>query len=83
MRQLAEIKRLNYPYFREALVEWANGFDFASVLNSNAYEDTYGRYILLAGVGHKRLVKNGSIQEIRELYAAKKTWLFGHLGYDL
>ena len=83
MRQLAEIKRSNYPYFTEVLVEWANRFDFASVLNSNGYEDTYGQYILLAGIGHKRLVKKGSIQEIRELYAAKKTWLFGHLGYDL
>lgn len=83
MRQIAHINRTDYPHFADALVKWSNQFEVASVLNSNAYSDVYGAYTLLAGLGSKRIFRNGSIQELRTFYNFKKTWLFGHLGYDL
>jgi len=83
VRQIAQIKRSEHPFFIDALVEWSTQFDMASVLNSNHYADTYGAYSLLAGIGSKRNLRNGSIQELRDFYTTKKTWLFGHLGYDL
>lgn len=83
MRQIAQIKRSKYPQFADALVQWANQFEMASVLNSNNYSDTYGVYTLLAGIGSKRSIRKGSLQEVRDFYNCRKSWLFGHLGYDL
>ena len=83
MRQIAQIKRSEYPQFTDVLVHWASEFDMASVLNSNNYSDTYGVYTLLAGIGSKRSIRNKGLQEVREFYNSRKSWLFGHLGYDL
>lgn len=83
MRQIAQINRTDYPHFADALVKWSTQFEVASVLNSNAYSDTYGRYTLLAGIGSRRMFGKGSVAELRSFYTSKRTWLFGHLGYDL
>ena len=83
MRQIAQILRSEYPHFTDVLVNWTQDFQHASVLNSNAYEDTYGVYSLLAGLGSKRILKSNDISELRSFYNQEQTWLFGHLGYDL
>tara|TARA_B110000046_G_scaffold28052_1_gene28777 strand:+ start:74001 stop:75272 length:1272 start_codon:yes stop_codon:yes gene_type:complete len=83
VRQIAQIKRSEHPLFSDALVDWSKHFDMASVLNSNHYADTYGVYTLLAGIGSKRSIRNSSLEEVRNFYNSNKTWLFGHLGYDL
>ena len=83
MRLIAHINRSDYPHFADALVKWSNQFEVASILNSNTYSDTYGAYTLIAGIGFKRIFRNGSIHELRAFYNSNKTWLFGHLGYDL
>jgi para-aminobenzoate synthetase component 1 len=83
VRQIAQIIRSQYPLFVDALVHWSNTFEVASVLNSNDYADHYGKYSLLAGIGSKRIIRDGGIREVRAFYKANKTWLFGHLAYDL
>lgn len=83
MRQIAQIKRSEYPHFTDALVKWASEYEHAAVLNSNNYVDTYGAYVLLAGIGSKRVLKSDNLKELKSFYNTTKSWLFGHLGYDL
>ena len=83
MKKIAQIVRSEYPNFIDALVNWADKFEHASVLNSNKYIDTYGDYTLLAGIGSKRILKSDDLNALRDFYKKDNTWLFGHLGYDL
>lgn len=83
MHLLTTIKSSDQLNFLRVLTHWANDFEYASVLNSNTYGDIYGKYLLLAGLGHKRVFSNNSIEELREFYKESQAWLFGHLSYDL
>lgn len=56
-----------------------------SFLNSNAYEDAYGKYDLLLALGAARIISAGenAFETLKEAHSEQPSWLFGHLLYDL
>lgn len=83
MNQYCTINREEYPHFLEELADWSMHFDYFSILNSNQYKDSYGKYEILAGFGAERILTTPSFESLASFHQEKKTWLFGHLSYDL
>jgi len=82
VQKVAEISRDENPHFLTKLATWAATFSHSAVLNSNNYNDKFGKFELLAGVGAVKILKNGSLLASRELATENRSWLFGHIGYD-
>lgn len=88
-RNFGKINKI--PAFKNLALKWASGFEVASLLDSNDYQnDPYHRYELLIGA---RPLESLSIQSpadgnaFEHLSAFREqnpdAWLFGFLSYDL
>lgn len=67
-------------------MHWADQFDVCCFLDSNGYEDKYGKFdfVLACGVSAECVGQVGtSLNELKVFKDMNKTWLFGFLGYDL
>lgn len=67
------------------LVDFAKQFSYTSILPSNAYDDQYGKYELIAAFGAYRIfqTEKDSFKELKSFYDSNHSWLFGHFSYDL
>lgn len=71
------------PQFRERLLLLTRQYNYATILDSNEYQNTpYKEYDLLAGFGAKSIIRSNRFYELAALIK-KGSWLFGYLGYDL
>ncbi len=71
------------PLFKERLLLLTRDYNYASILDSNNYQNTpYKEYDLLAGFGAKSIILSNRFSELEAL-SKKGCWLFGFLSYDL
>lgn len=71
------------PQFKERLLLLTRNYNYATILDSNNYENThYKEYDLLAGFGAKSIILSNRFSELEAL-SKKGCWLFGFLTYDL
>jgi len=72
--------------FKQKALQWAARFDVSCYLDSNGFNDVYGKYDLLiaAGAKHELKADAGSafnqLDQFRQQYPG---WLFGYFTYDL
>jgi para-aminobenzoate synthetase component 1 len=72
--------------FKEKAIRWADQFEYCCVLDSNGYADVYGRFDYLIAAGSRQAIdaaEGNAFEELKSLYEAHRTWMFGYLGYDL
>lgn len=69
---------------KEQLLQACSHFDYAMLLDSNKHQSPYSRFDWIAAIGHQEVLSasSESFQKLREL-RKKKTWLFGHLSFEL
>lgn len=71
------------PHFKERLLLLTEDYNYATILDSNNYQNTpYKEYDLLAGFGAKSIILSNRFSELEAL-TKKGSWLFGFLSYDL
>ncbi len=81
-RQIATypLQDLQYKELKKKMLNWVKPLSIFLFLDSNDYEDKYGRYECLLACGvEKSAYSLSSIQQIHDNY---KDWLFGHICYD-
>jgi para-aminobenzoate synthetase component 1 len=85
VQQFDNISLQEYPFIKESILEFSSRFKYTSLLQSNEYPDSYGKYEFLAAIGAERVLcsNENSFEQLRAFYEAKSSWLFGHLSYDL
>lgn len=85
VKQIKEISPAQKSSLPAKLIRLARHFDQVSILNSHDYADNYGKYQLLAAFGaHRSLsAKEASFESLKDFCDEKKSWLFGHLSYEL
>jgi para-aminobenzoate synthetase component 1 len=80
---------MNYsdvPDFKQKLLQWADTLEVCCVLDSNHFDDPYGKYelIVAAGVHESVEFKEGAaFDALEEFYKYHSEWMFGLLSYDL
>jgi para-aminobenzoate synthetase component 1 len=72
--------------FRLKAINWADGFEYCCVMDSNDYPDPYGRYDFIIAAGAKEFVQSKpdhAFETLKAFYELNPGWIFGMLGYDL
>lgn len=71
---------------KRKILTWAQQFEEVVWLDSNRYQQTYGRYQAILAVDAFTAVKTdaeGAFKKLEEYQTLTKDWLFGYLSYDL
>jgi len=70
---------------KNKMLNWARQFGIFLFLDSNGYTTQGGRYDCLLGAGVRDVFSpfTNSFDELYAFHQTKRSWLFGHLGYDL
>jgi para-aminobenzoate synthetase component I len=84
-------KSITYPISdfkrtKEKVLNWVQQFDTFSFLDNHQYQMEPHSMECLLAVGIRRDLKvdaGNALEQLQEFIDAKKSWLFGHLGYDL
>ncbi|HTD99950.1 MAG TPA: anthranilate synthase component I family protein [Mucilaginibacter sp.] len=74
------------PEFKRKALQWASSFDIFCYLDSNDFNDQYGKFdVLLAfGVKDELLINSGSAFDALDQFRSKNPgWMTGFLTYDL
>lgn len=74
------------PVFKNKALQWASSFDAVCYLDSNSFDDPYGKFDTLIAVGVKAELTAYSGNAFDELETFRKNnqgWITGFLGYDL
>lgn len=73
--------------FKEKALEWANDFDVCCYLDSNNYDDPYGKYDYLIAAGRQFELSteagDRAFESLKDFYDQHHEWMFGFLTYDL
>ncbi|MGY4384909.1 para-aminobenzoate synthetase component 1 [Pedobacter sp. UYP24] len=72
--------------FKKKALKWADGFEVCCYLDSNHYNDPYGKYDFLIAAGvNKALNANAgrAFETWKTFVDENQTWMFGLLSYDL
>ena len=86
MRTAKSFKIDDIPKFKAQLLEWSRKFDEIVWLDSNSYNQTYGKYDAILAVDALSVLSTNSKSAFKELKRYQKginDWIFGHLNYDL
>ncbi len=85
MKNIASLKLKDFPNLQNQLLEVSENFEYSSVLLSNGYQDTYGKYEILAAFGAASIIEGGAhpFEKLKKCIEDRPRWLFGHLNYDL
>ncbi len=85
VKKIKEISLFQKERLQAELLKLSEQFEHVAILDSNNYQDKYGKYELLAAFGAHRLLNSNdnSFEALRAFYKEKKSWLFGHLSYEL
>jgi para-aminobenzoate synthetase component 1 len=65
---------------KSKMLDWASQFSILVFLDSNGYEDRYGRYECLLAADPVDSLR--SLEAVQEHHDTNKDWLFGHICYD-
>jgi para-aminobenzoate synthetase component I len=71
---------------KEKVLNWVQQFDTFSFLDNHQYQIEPHSIECLLAAGVKRQLKadaGNALEQLQQFIGDKKTWLFGHLGYDL
>jgi para-aminobenzoate synthetase component I len=71
-----------YTTFKKQMLNWANRFSILLFLDSNSYQDAYGKYECLLAIGKDNSTHISNLQQLQAHHDAQKDWLFGHICYD-
>lgn len=74
------------PLFKQKALQWASSFDAACYLDSNGFNDPYGKFDTLIAIGAKNEVTAQVGSAFDQLEAFRQNnpgWIAGFLGYDL
>ncbi|GAA3966555.1 anthranilate synthase component I family protein [Mucilaginibacter dorajii] len=74
------------PNFKNKALQWASSFDAICYLDSNSFDDPYGKFDTLIAVGAKAELTAYSGNAFDELETFRKNnrgWITGFFGYDL
>lgn len=80
------MKVQNTQAFKQQALKWANTLEVCCCLDSNNYEDKYGKYDFLLAAGAKETLETSAgeaFELLKSFYDKHQNWLFGLLGYDL
>jgi para-aminobenzoate synthetase component 1 len=72
--------------FKQRAMSWADRFDYCCILDSNGYEDKYGKYDFIVAAGARKSLQTSvenAFDQLKDFYNAEPAWIFGLLGYDL
>jgi len=92
MSEILQQQQAVFPVTQEELkplknkmLNWARQFSIFLFLDSNGYTAQGGRYDCLLGAGARDVFSpvTNSFDELYAFHQAQRSWLFGHLGYDL
>lgn len=71
-----------YTDIKRRMLNWANQFSILLFLDSNSYDDSYGRYECLLATGDEHSDKISSLDELGTAHTDTNDWWFGHICYD-
>lgn len=72
--------------FKSKALQWANSFDICCCLNSNSYNDPFGKFDFVIAAGATQILNaptGKAFDALRSFYNLHKTWMFGLFSYDL
>jgi para-aminobenzoate synthetase component 1 len=72
--------------FKQQALKWADGFDVCCYLDSNDYEDRFGKYDFLIAAGVQKEIRcfaGDAFGKWKSFYELHQNWMFGFLSYDL
>ncbi len=76
----------DFGQVKEKVLNWLQRFGTFSFLDNHQYQLTPHSVECLVAAGVKREIKAGTghaLEQLQRFMDEKKSWLFGHLGYDL
>lgn len=71
---------------KEKVLNWSYRFSTFCLLDNHQYAGSHHSVEFLVAAGVKRELKTGAgnaLEQLDAFYAGEKSWLFGHLAYDL
>jgi para-aminobenzoate synthetase component 1 len=74
------------PLFKQKALKWASSFDAVCYLDSNSFNDPYGKFDTLIAIGAQAEVTAQAGNAFEQLEAFRKDnpgWITGFFGYDL
>ncbi len=78
---------INIQAFKQKLLAWAAGFEYACLLDSNEdTQDAYTRFDFLLGAGAKQILvcnTGTAFDNLQAFQSHTQDWLFGYLSYEL
>ncbi|NNF74147.1 MAG: anthranilate synthase component I family protein [Flavobacteriaceae bacterium] len=89
MLELRTIKTLeisNIKLFKDQLLNWAQGFDQISWLDSNHYDHLHQNYDAVLAVDANNIISvdyDHAFQKLTDFRSKTNDWIFGYLAYDL
>jgi para-aminobenzoate synthetase component 1 len=89
LRFISYADPMNYsdiPDFKQKLLQWADTFEVCCFLDSNQYNDPYGKYELIVAAGaHKSISysEGAAFEALGEFCEYNSQWMFGLFSYDL
>jgi para-aminobenzoate synthetase component 1 len=72
--------------FRHQLPEWSSRFNVGLFLDTNGYNDPYGRFDLLLAAGARRFIESGAEgawDRLAHFRSSCRDWVVGHCCYEL
>jgi para-aminobenzoate synthetase component 1 len=76
----------DFGHVKEKVLNWIQRFDTFSFLDNHQYQLTPHSVECLVAAGVRRDIKANAghaLEQLQQFLDEKKSWLFGHLGYDL
>jgi para-aminobenzoate synthetase component 1 len=74
------------PVFKQKALQWAALFDAACYLDSNGFNDTYGKFDILIAIGAQAEVSalaGNAFEQLETFRRNNPGWITGFFGYDL
>lgn len=74
-----------FPNLKEKLIQSSWQEDYFILLDSNGFTDMYGVYDWIIAVGARKVFSPGEnhFSALKDFHQERKSWLFGHLNYNL
>ena len=72
--------------FKKQALKWADGFEVCCYLDSNNYDDRFGKYDFLIAAGVQKEIRSlagDAFGKWKSFYELHQNWMFGFLNYDL
>jgi len=76
----------NFAQLKDNVLNWANRFSTFCFLDNHAYPSPLTSVECVLAAGIRSLVEfhqDSSLEQLQQFISSKKSWLFGHLAYDL